>query len=284
MIIPHPSMIRSRRDPLCLEGSSDPLGSLLESHIDDRRTVFPMGKNPISKQVFPFRRGSCGRDRKPKIGPRKSGLDMIFLPDRETFADLFGDPGRCRCRQGEHPRHLEITRELGQLQVVGTEVVPPLRDTMGLVYGEEIDPASPEATEKTIVGKTFGSHVEKLQGPLLHFRVDPRNLFPLERRIQSRRCNRTSGERFDLIFHQGNQGGNDEGQSIEQQCGQLVAETFPTPCREESQGRASLEEHIDDLLLPDPKSIVSEIVEECLFFGHGMGDFAAPGEAPSVSL
>ena len=74
------------------------------------------------------------------------------------------DHGRGRSRgQRQYALGPELARALGELQVVGPEVVAPLRDAVRLVDGEERDSSARELGEEALVVEALRCDVEKLQ-------------------------------------------------------------------------------------------------------------------------
>src|SRR5919106_3939006 len=85
----------------------------------------------------------CGDDPVGQVGAIEARHDHLRRAHLERDQDVLPDAGRRRCREGEYGRVTEIPYGARQEQVVGAEVVAPLRDAVGLVNYEEADAGAP---------------------------------------------------------------------------------------------------------------------------------------------
>ncbi len=75
-----------------------------------------------------------------------------------------------------------------------------------------------------------------------------------------------------MVFHEGDEWGDDEGESIEEKGGELVAERFSSTGWEDCEGRAIVEEGVDDRFLAGAKLVVAEILGKCFQVIHRTGE------------
>ena len=92
--------------------------------------------------------------------------------------------------------------------------------------------------------------------------MDPTGLGRLQAGVEPGGGDPSAGQVVDLVFHQGDQGGDDHGEAVEQERGQLVAEALAAPGREDGQGRPAGQERRDGTLLAGSEAIESEDLAE----------------------
>ena len=100
---------------------------------------------------------------------------------------------------------VELARPLGQLQVVGPEVVAPLGDAVRLVDGEQRDASARELCEEALVVEALRRDVEKLQRAGAEPIEDLALLGGVEARVEPRRVDPAPLQEVDLILHQRDQ-------------------------------------------------------------------------------
>ena len=130
---------------------------------------------------------------------------------------------------------------------------------MGFVNGDHRDPGLLDKTEKRFAFQPFGRDIDD---PVFSLRGQHECLAIL---AQSQGAVQIGGpdpvliERAYLVFHERNQRRNDQRDAFEHECGDLVADAFACARRHDSDRIASLHDRIDDLLLPRPERIVTEL-------------------------
>ena len=82
----------------------------------------------------------------------------------ETFQDLVAHHRGGGCRAGQHAGPRQKPQQLLELQVVGTEVVPPGADAVRLVDGHQRALDTLQGGPQPGVGQTLGGHVDQLEG------------------------------------------------------------------------------------------------------------------------
>ncbi len=173
--------------------------------------------------------------------------------------DVLADAGGGRRGQGEHGRAPEVPHGAWQEQVVGAEVVAPLRDAVGLVNDEEAYASPPQREDELQRSEPLGGDVEHLHlsraNPPLHLPA----LLRREPRVQGRGVrDRALKQRVHLVLHQRDQGRYDHGQALLHERGHLVAQALPAARRHHGQGVPAIENGPDRLLLAGPERVEAE--------------------------
>ena len=120
----------------------------------------------------------------------------------------------------------KLTRPRRQLEVVGPEVVAPLGDAVRLVDGEQRDGRVGQLGEEALVVEALGCDVEELQAAGAEAVGDVTGLRLLDARVEPRRVDSLTDEGVDLILHQRDQRRDDDGDAVEHQGRQLIAEAL----------------------------------------------------------
>ena len=128
-------------------------------------------------------------------------------------------------------------------------------------------------TVRSVVGQALGGDVEEFQGAGLELPVDRLHLGRPDARVEAGGGDAAGLQGIDLILHQGDERRDDQGQSVEEEGRQLVAEALAAAGGEDRQGRAPGEQGVDDPLLPGTKGGKAEVLlqagmDRCLA-GHG---------------
>ena len=232
----------------CREKRSNAKRGALKRDVDDGRAGRPLAE-PVDQHLVALRRAR-GSGEQRQVGSVEARHDGVGLRDAEAGTDVGDDGGRRRCRQREDARGPDLACPRGELEVVRTEVVPPLRDAVRLVDCEERDRHLRELGEEALVVEPLRRHVEELQPPGAEALRDIAHLLGAEAGVEPGGIDALSYEGVDLILHERDQRRDDDGDSVEQQCRELVAKALAGPGREHSERRATVEQRVDDLLLP----------------------------------
>ena len=164
-------------------------------------------------------------------------------------------------------RYLGITLvQGGELQVFRAEIVPPLGYAMGLVNGEQGEFSCRvegiEQSQGAFEHEALGSNVDQVELAAEHGLFDGLCVTPVECRVEDGGFDAELGQRIDLILHQGDQGGNDDGAAGAEQGRYLIAQTFAAPRWHEDQCVAALADVVDDFGLRAAKGGVAEDVAQ----------------------
>src|SRR6185312_5925259 len=111
-------------------------------------------------------------------GPVEAGDETARVLELELRCDFFSRSFVCSCRQRDAWNVREALRQNLELAILWPEIVPPLRDTMRLVDGEQSDLGPPEQRQGPVLQQSFRRNVEDIHST----RSDPgfeRILFPV---------------------------------------------------------------------------------------------------------
>ena len=179
----HAGVVRPRRQP-ARRGARRSARRPLQRHVHDRRAGRTLAQ-PLDQQRVAL--AGCDRCRQQReIRPVEAGDDRVRLLDPEARADVRDDRRRRRRGERQHALGAELARPLGELQVVGPEVVAPLGDAVRLVDGEERDRRARELGEEALVVEPLRRDVEELQRAARGAARRSRALGGVEARVEPR--------------------------------------------------------------------------------------------------
>ena len=95
-----------------------------------------------------------------QVGAVEAGVDDLGIGHAQLGEDVLDDVGSGRRRQGHDGRPAQVVDGLAQSQIVGTKVVAPLADAVGLVDDEQLDLHGLGAVRETWIGEAFGRGVD----------------------------------------------------------------------------------------------------------------------------
>ena len=124
---------------------------------------------------------------------------------------------------------------------------------MGFVDGEEGDFCTAEAVEKRLAGKALGGDVEELEVTVTEVGIDLLGLVCGECGIEPGGGDAANAEGIDLVFHKGDERGDNEGGAFEENGGELVAEGLARASGEKREGAFAGEKGADDGFLSGTK-------------------------------
>ena len=143
-------------------------------------------------------------------------LELLGIHDTQILLDIRTDLIRCRRRQGNDGCLTDFIDDRTDATILRTEVMTPLRDTMGLVNGVERDLRLLQEFHILVLGQRLGSHIEQLgltiQDIGLHL-IDSRLV---QRRVQvmGRTFVTHRADDIHLILHQGYQRRDDNSRTV----------------------------------------------------------------------
>ena len=254
---------QTRRD----EQLGDAQGGSLQGDVDDRRAGRALAQ-PLHQQPVALAVGDR-RQQQSQVGPVEAGHDCVRLLDPEPRSNVGNDGRRGGRGQRQHALGAELAGSLGELEVVGPEVVAPLRDAVRLVDREERDSSARELREEALVVEALGCDVEELQRAAAEPLADLALLVGTEARVEPGRLDPSSLQEVDLILHQRDQRRDDDRHAVEQQRRQLVAEALPAAGREDGERRPAGQQRLHDAFLPRPKGVEAERRREQRQWGFG---------------
>ena len=135
LIVGQTGVIGAGADPVLIQVLGDVLGRLLQGDVDNTRLALTL-THPLHQ---PLTLGSAGNrfDPQIEIGAIKTGGDDIGFSNRELGLHVHNDRGRGGGREQQHLWDIELTLVVRKLQIVRTEVMAPLRNTVRLVHHQQ---------------------------------------------------------------------------------------------------------------------------------------------------
>ncbi len=156
-------------------------------------------------------------------------------------------------RQREEGRAAKLPAERTELQVVGAEIVSPLRDAMRFVDGEPRQPDLGQPRLEAGRGEPLGRCIEEAElagcGAVERCHV----VLVRIRGGERRRGDAERPHRRHLVAHQRNQRRHDERQPAFHHRRKLIAERFPRTRRHDSEHIGARHDRRDDLVLSEPE-------------------------------
>ncbi len=209
------------------------------------------GEELLERLVF-------GLDAVLDVGPVEARHKVAGGPEIETLGDLVvGDFGRGRGERDARNLGPPVVQH-GELQVVGTEVVPPLRHTVGLVDREQCDGAAVEELGSRLDPQPLGGEVQQVEftGDVGGFNTPA--FGGVLGRVEEARTHTHCGERIHLVLHQRDKRRNHHTGALADERGDLVTQRFTAAGGHQNKGVAASDDLLDDLRLGSPKGVVAE--------------------------
>ena len=199
-----------------------------------------------------------GADAVLDVGPVEARHEVPGAVERETRRDLAMRGLGGRGGEGD-ARHVgPALGELGEREVVGAEVVAPLRDAVRLVDREQGDAAALEEPLGGLGVEPLGRDVEQVE---LAGQVGALDLGPLGRLlagVQVGGAHAVAHEGVDLVVHERDERRHHHARALAQQRRDLVAEALAATGRHEHDGVAATRDLRDDLGLLAAEGVVAE--------------------------
>ena len=202
-----------------------------------------------------------------EVGTVEGTHEVLRCGDAQILFDVLAHLVRRRGREGNDGRHTDLVDHRADAAVLGTEVVAPFRDTVGLIHGIEGDLHRREELGVLGLVQTLGRHIEQL-GPagehiVLHFV----NLSATLRRVEEvghAVVLRGLTDGVHLILHQGDERRDHDGRALHHKRRQLVAQTLAAARRHQHESVVAGEQVVDDGLLIAFEGVKAEVLPQCL--------------------
>ena len=158
------------------------------------------------------------------VRPVEAADEDPRVPEPETFGDLA--PRRGVRGGGERDaRHAGVALvQHRELEVLGPEIVAPLRDAVCFVDGEEGDSEPVEQREGALAHQSFRRDVEQVERSCAGVVLDLPYFIEGERRVQIPGAYPHLQQRIDLILHQCDERRDDDRDTVADQGGDLIAQ------------------------------------------------------------
>jgi len=144
--------------------------------------------------------------------------------DAQLRADIGGDLLGGGGGQGQHHRLAQPRQQVRDLQEGRPEVVPPLRDAMRLVHGQQAHRMRQQALQEGRVGQPLRRGHEDAHAAVGHRLFGGACFVAVDRAVHLHRRHAPGAQRFALVLHQRDQRRHDDGATRQQQRRQLVAQ------------------------------------------------------------
>ena len=191
------------------------LGVLAGEAVDDGRSV-----RVLTQQLQQ-------RLERPSLGP--NGVRQILTVEarneppciryRQLLHDVVPHLRGGRGGEGHDRRVGKAFAQDPQVAVVGAEVVAPLGNAVSLINGDLADPDRPEKVAEAGHGQSLRGDVEDLQAARPGFGESFAGFARRHRAVDEGRRNPVGAQGVHLVLHQGDQGGNDQRQTVQTQGG-----------------------------------------------------------------
>ncbi len=133
---------------------------------------------------------------------------------------------------------------------------------MGFVNREEGEFDLGEAGAEFFVGESLGSDVEEFEFSVFESCVECDRFVSGESGVKTGGGDAFCDQGIDLILHQGNEGGDDQSEAVEEEGRELIAKRLPSSGGEDGEGRAVGEDGVDDFFLTVAEGGVAEVFFE----------------------
>jgi len=188
-------------------------------------------------------------DRVADVRAVEAGDEALCAVQPQHGGDLFA---RTLARRGgqRDARHLrETLAQQRQLPVLGAEVVPPVRNAMRLVNGEQGEASRCQQFQRPLGQQPLRGDIEQVQRAAPKFPLDLERLSVIQTGVEKSRAHAVLPQRVHLVFHQRDQRRNHDAATFAHQGRELVAQRFAAAGRHQHQGVLSLKQRVYDLLL-----------------------------------
>ena len=152
----------------------------------------------------------------------------------------------------------EALRQLAQLQVVGSEVVAPLRQAVGLIDGEQGQGQPGQQPQAIAAEQPLRGDVKQLERALRQGGPGGGGLLGRERGVQGSRGHALLPQALHLVVHQGDQGGDHHGEPLQAEGRHLPAERLAATGGHQHQGRTARQHMLHHRLLGPPEGRITE--------------------------
>mmetsp|Transcript_111437 Transcript_111437/g.193362 ORF Transcript_111437/g.193362 Transcript_111437/m.193362 type:complete len:212 (-) Transcript_111437:632-1267(-) len=164
-----------------------------------------------------------------QVGSVEAGVHNVVRADRELRRNPLQHCLVGGCGQQHHLLDPKLPPHQPQLEVVWPEVVTPLRDAVGLVNGQQADRVRAHGGQEALSRCLLRGHVQHFENSLGHLLAQLVPLVVGRLRAPGSSLHPTGPEGIHLVFHQTEQGRDDQAQPLGQQGRQLVAQRLPLP-------------------------------------------------------
>jgi hypothetical protein len=213
--------------------------------------LFQEGEDLIIEAAF-------WQDAVVEIGPveRRPHLERVAqteLADRVPL-DLLGGGGG----EGGDGHGGEVLPQAREEEVVGAELVAPLRDAVRLVDGKEADADLFQFLQERVEGEALRGRVEEVQVARVEIVRNGASFGRRLRRVHEGRAQAVLAGPVHLVLHERDEGADDDAAAGKKVGGELVAEGLAPSRGHHHEGVPAAEDGLDDLFLVLPEGVEAE--------------------------
>ena len=155
-----------------------------------------------------------------EVGPVERRLEDRGIEHAQVLLDIVLHLGGGSGREGDNGFYPYLVDDGSYAAILGTEVVPPLRDTVRLVDSIERDVYLTQKVDILFLGKRLGCDIQQFGFSRQYITLDLIDCRFVERgvyKVSHTVFGAEVAHGIDLVFHQCNQRRNDDGRPVENQ-------------------------------------------------------------------
>ena len=199
------------------------------------------------------------RDVQREIRPREAAHAEVRIAELEMREDVSADFRRGGGCEGKDLRAAQLFHRLAQAQIIGPEVMPPLRETVRLIHREQGNLHLPQRGNEHAAAEAFRCDVDEFVFAAPH-PGDALLLFiKREGAVDQRRGDAPVVQGIDLILHQRDQRADNDGHAVHHHGRKLVAKRFSPTGGHDNERVLTRENGRNDLLLPVKEGTEAEV-------------------------
>ena len=252
--VAHAGMVAVGPDAAQLEFGGHVFGVLAAEAIDDPRLIGPL-PDKIDDLLDPLLPRAHFE---VQIGPVERGDENGRVVELQLLDDVAagGPVGRGRQRDDRYAG--KFLFEKLQLRVLGPEIMPPGRNAMRLVDGDQVDRTVAHEADKIGRHQFFRRNVHQIDPSVEQIVFDLSLLPTVDGAVQKGGPDAVGPQGFHLVFHQGDQRRNHHATALHQNGRQLVANRLAAARRHQHQRVFLVENGLDDVGLHRPEKVKTE--------------------------
>ena len=228
-----PGMIGDCTDAIFGQFFDQRLRTVAAHAVDDAALpVVSVDEMDNRSDLFLFTQSATDSERQVRAVERRD--ECFRITQFQLIQDVRPGDFVCRSRQGDDRYFREILFQNGQLGIFGTEIMPPMRDTMRFVDSDQrnVD-AGQEPVQFTY--DPFGRDVEQFHFSLYAELPYPVAFFLRHHAVECCRGDAVGDQSFDLVLHQSDKGRHYDGSSRHIDRRKLEADRFSATRRHQDQ-------------------------------------------------
>ena len=197
-VITQACMVRERTKPFCLKQCGGLVNTFSAGTIN----------NPGLPSIFFYQRNKLGicmffePDIVKKVWPVKRSPDDKGSAQSKFIQNILLHKVGCRCSKRSNRQVGKECHQIGQRQIVGSEIVPPLRYAVSLINHRHADLHPAEHLSEVVKHKPFRRHINQVEGVCKQLLHHPVTLIRQKRAVEKCRSNTVNPCPVYLVFHQ----------------------------------------------------------------------------------